>query len=92
MIEILSRLAAEVERALKPLGFAPEKRRFRPHLTIGRPKDPRAAAAATAEKIEQLRGFGAPATEARALALIKSTLTPEGAMYEVVRRFELGAD
>lgn len=87
-----SRLAVEVERALKPLGFAPEKRRFRPHLTIGRPKDPRAAAGATAEKIEQLRGFGAPAAEAAALALIKSTLTPEGAVYEVVRRFELGAD
>jgi 2'-5' RNA ligase len=90
--EEASRLAAEMERALGPLGFAPEKRRFRPHLTIGRPKDPRAAVAATADKIEQLRGFGAAAAEAAALALIKSTLTPEGAVYEVIRRFELGAD
>jgi 2'-5' RNA ligase len=90
--EEASRLAAEVERALKPLGFAPEKRRFRPHLTIGRPKDPRAAATATAEKIEQLRGYGAPAAEVRGLALIKSTLTSEGAVYDVVRRFGLGTD
>jgi 2'-5' RNA ligase len=87
-----SRLAGEVERALKLLGFAPEKRRFRPHLTIGRPKDPREGAATTAEKIEQLRGFVAPAAEVRALALIKSTLTPEGAVYDVLRRFELGTD
>jgi 2'-5' RNA ligase len=87
-----SGLAAEVERALKPLGFAPEKRRFRPHLTIGRPKDPREGAAKTAAKIEQLRVFGAAAAEVRALALIKSTLKPEGAVYDVVRSFELGAD
>jgi 2'-5' RNA ligase len=90
--EEASRLASAVEGALQPLGFAPEKRRFRPHLTIGRPKDPRTAADATAEKIEHLRGFSAPTAEAAALALIKSTLTSEGAVYEVVRRFELGGD
>lgn len=34
--DTLSALATEVERALDPLGFAREKRAFRPHLTIGR--------------------------------------------------------
>jgi len=90
--EEAGRLAGEVERALGPLGFAPEKRRFRSHLTIGRPKEPRAGAATTAEKIAQLKGYRASPAEVRALALIKSTLTAEGAEYDVVRRFELAGD
>ena len=31
-----ARLAAQVEQALVPLGFAPEERPFAPHLTLGR--------------------------------------------------------
>jgi 2'-5' RNA ligase len=86
------RLAGEVERALAPLGFPPEKRGFRPHLTIGRPKDPKTAAATAAEKIKQLRDYRAAAAQISALALVQSTLTPEGALYAVVRRFELAGD
>src|SRR5215510_12914936 len=32
----LSKLASKVETALEPLGFGPEKRDFKPHLTVGR--------------------------------------------------------
>ena len=31
----LLELASKVETALEPLGFAPEKKRFKPHLTVG---------------------------------------------------------
>jgi 2'-5' RNA ligase len=85
-------LAGAVTRALRPLGFAPEKRGFKPHLTIGRPKDPRTGPATTIEKIGQLKGYRTPPATAAALALIKSTLTPDGAVYDVVRRFELAGD
>lgn len=90
--EEIAALAAAVDRALAPLGFAREKRRFRAHLTIGRPKGGGQSAATAAEKIEQLRDFEAPAEAAEALALVKSTLTPEGAVYDVLARLRLGAD
>ncbi|TAM80552.1 MAG: RNA 2',3'-cyclic phosphodiesterase [Acidobacteria bacterium] len=37
----LARLAMEVENAMAPLGFPPEGRPFRPHLTLARFKTPR---------------------------------------------------
>ncbi len=85
-------LARAVERALQPLGFAAENRPFKPHLTIGRVKDPRAAAPTAARKIEQLLGYGAPAARVVAVALIKSTLTAEGSRYEEVACWPLGGD
>jgi len=85
-------LAAAVDKALEPLGFAREKRPFKPHLTIGRVKEPRGAAATAARKIEQLDGFAAPAEQLEAVALVKSTLTPEGSIYEEIGRWRLGGD
>ncbi len=87
-----SALAGAVERALEPLGFAREKRPFRPHLTIGRVKDVRAGAPTAENKIEQLEGYDVPAAAAEAIALIKSTLTPEGSTYREIGRFRLGGD
>jgi 2'-5' RNA ligase len=85
-------LAAAVERALEPLGFAREKRPFRPHLTIGRVKDVQAGAPTAANKIERLKEYDVPPATAEAVALIKSTLTPEGSIYEEIGRFRLGGD
>lgn len=85
-------LARAVEQALKPLGFPAENRRFKPHLTIGRVKDARAAAPTAARKIQELQGYAVPAGRAEAVALIKSTLTPEGSIYEEVARWPLGGD
>ena len=90
--EEASALAAAVERALEPLGFAAEKRPFRPHLTIGRVKDVQAGAPTAANKIEQLKEYGVPPATAEAIALIKSTLTPEGSIYQEIGRFRLGSD
>jgi 2'-5' RNA ligase len=79
--EEASALAAAVERALEPLGFVREKRPFRPHLTIGRVKD-----------VQQLKEYDVPPATAEAVALIKSTLTPEGSIYQEIGRFRLGGD
>ncbi len=85
-------LAAAVDKALEPLAFAREKRPFKAHLTIGRAKDPRAAATTAARKLAQLDEFAAPAEQLEAVALVKSTLTPEGSIYEEIGRWRLGGD
>lgn len=79
----LVRLQAAVVAATEPLGFAPEARAFKAHLTLGRArKDARP---------DQLRAVGeavakaappAPlAWEAGHPTLYQSTLTPRGAIY-----------
>jgi len=35
-VDVLARLHRQVQKALEPLGFTPEKRRFSPHLTLAR--------------------------------------------------------
>jgi len=68
---------------LEPLGFAPEKRPYRAHLTLGRLRDS-ATTEARAEMGKRLGGPGvAPkaAFEVSGISLIQSRLTPQGARY-----------
>lgn len=83
------RLAAAVEEALTPLGFAPEKRPLRAHLTIGRVKDPAAGGGAARAKIKTLQDFRTDSAPAADLVLYQSTLTPQGSRYRAVARFPL---
>ncbi len=85
-------LAGAVEDALRPVGFAPERRPFKPHLTIGRVKDPREGAAAASSKVDALADYAAAPARAEAVALVKSTLTAEGSVYEEIGRWRLGGD
>jgi RNA 2',3'-cyclic 3'-phosphodiesterase len=84
-IEALADLAARVEGVLAPLGFEPEKRPFKPHLTLGRVKKPARdyRAMSTIENKE----FGA--FTAWSMVLYKSELTPGGAVYTVIEEFKL---
>jgi len=82
--------AAAVERALAPFGFDRDKRRFHPHVTIGRVKDARRGAATAAAKLEELADFTTPAAPVTALSLIESTLAPAGSVYKTVARFAFG--
>lgn len=85
----LGLLAAEVERALVPLGFPLEARPFRPHLTLARVRSPRGVAAVIA-------AFGAVgpgsfgAWTADALTLFRSHLHPTGSIYEPLAHVPLG--
>ncbi len=68
---------------LEPLGFAPEKRPFRAHLTLGRLRDS-ATVEARAEMGKRLGepGVAPKATfEVSGISLIQSRLTPQGARY-----------
>ncbi|MDE2970262.1 MAG: RNA 2',3'-cyclic phosphodiesterase, partial [Chloroflexota bacterium] len=80
----LAALARAVDEACAGLGFPRERRAFSPHLTIARLRDTatvedrrQAAEALTAVGLERSDGFRVDEVH-----LIKSTLTPLGAVYE----------
>lgn len=81
--EQLGALAARVERELALAGFPPERRPFKPHLTLGRVREgafiPRSAQEALARGERQEFGrFGV-----ERVVLMKSDLTPRGPIYSV---------
>lgn len=80
--EALARLAARLESALEPLGFAPEGRGFAAHITLGRVKE-RAPSPSISELTRALKEHREFRYEARvdSLTLMKSELTPQGANY-----------
>ncbi len=92
----LPALHSDIERAMEPLGFAPEKRAFSPHLTIGRIK----AIRNRSDKPLQLErlmhevhsrkdeDFGS--FEVSEVALMKNDLQPAGAVYTTVFASPLG--
>jgi RNA 2',3'-cyclic 3'-phosphodiesterase len=85
----LGLLAAEVERALVPLGFALESRPFRPHLTLARVRSPRGVDRITAAfPAAAARPFGA--WTADALTLFRSHLRPAGSVYQPLAHMALG--
>ncbi len=78
-------LQKRVEDGLSDLGFDLEKRVFSPHLTLGRIK----ALGSRGEVLRALKDLKDPeigGTEVTRVALMKSKLTPQGAIYT-----ELGA-
>ena len=91
-VQKLATLHRGIEAALAPLGFPPESRSFSPHLTLGRlrerasPGDRRRFAQwAQSVKFEASLPF-----EVDALRLMKSQLTPSGAIYSQLASVQLG--
>jgi 2'-5' RNA ligase len=73
-------LQKKIEDDLSKLGFDSEKRGFSPHLTLGRIK----ALGSRGEVLRALKELQDPEigeTEVTEVALMKSTLTPKGAIY-----------
>lgn len=83
--------AAELTAELATIGYESEERSFRPHVTLGRiknprrPEDPDAFTAAAAE-------VGSTYLHARELVLYCSTLSRAGAEYKAEAVFALGND
>jgi 2'-5' RNA ligase len=84
----LARLQADLDKRLEKLGFEREKRRFHPHLTVGRIKAPRGL-----EPLMEALSRHAETSFGRMtvshLTLFESTLKPTGAEYSRIHASEL---
>ena len=82
-VEQLGQLQRRLESGLAPLGFAPESREFRPHLTIARLRE--RASLDEQQSFGQLIGSTGFETVYRfgvdSVNLMRSQLTREGAIY-----------
>jgi 2'-5' RNA ligase len=88
-LDALAALARDLGARLAPLGFPPEARELRAHLTLGRARDPRGAprlASALAAAAEVDGGPWRPED----VVLFRSRLSPKGPRYEPLRRARLG--
>ena len=85
------KLQKQIDGGLAPLGFAPEKRAFSPHLTLGRVREKSVSKdrqylveALPSVKIPRISSF-----RISRISLMKSTLTRSGAIYEPLAGFSL---
>lgn len=87
----LQTLSQEVEAALEPLGFAPEKRGFQPHLTIGRWRNFTAKAQRLKEEIDHWKDQDFGQSRVEEVVIFQSILKPNGAVYSPLQIITLGA-
>lgn len=88
--QLVIELAEAVERALEPLGFSGERRRFHPHVTLGRVRSAGDVSALTAAlQAGADRRFGA--FEVDGVITFESELRPEGPVHTVVATARAGA-
>jgi len=79
----LAGVAGKVEALSVRCGFEPEKRRFNPHLTLGRVRN-RSRNARLSEALEVAAGRDFGSCLITSMALYRSHLSPKGAQYEAL--------
>lgn len=84
----LAVLQERIESAATALGFEPEKRAFRPHLTLGRVNLP-GRPDKLLQEMDSLKDRDFGEMEADRLTFFRSVLAPGGAQYSVLREFSL---
>jgi 2'-5' RNA ligase len=95
--ELLAALAGQMEAACAALGWAPEEKPYRAHLTLGRLREPRrggrpttpAPANGLAAALQAEGDAAAGVTPVRRLVLMESRLGPQGPTYTVIEPFPL---
>ena len=81
--EELRSLFNKIETALEKSGIAPEERRFKGHITLARSKSP-------IKDYKTLQEHEMNTTmQVNNVVFYQSELTPEGAKYSIIERFEL---
>ncbi|CAO0824115.1 RNA 2',3'-cyclic 3'-phosphodiesterase [Desulfarculales bacterium] len=86
-------LAEALEAACEPLGFAPEGRAFKAHLTLGRlrcQREPTRSSQLLTRELADLGNFEGPNFLGRRVALMQSTIIPRGPIYQPLAEWELG--
>ncbi len=86
---VLSELHRKVQKELGQLGFAPDQKRFSPHLTLARLRSPQGFPAVfeKAEKIARGKEFGR--AKISSVELMLSELGPHGPRYSVLAGIQL---
>lgn len=86
----LEALVRAVNAALKVVGFEPERRPFRPHLTLGRVRDEISTRRRAQIEVD-VGKMSVPPSSWRTMqvSLMRSRLTTQGAMYDVLATFPL---
>jgi 2'-5' RNA ligase len=87
-VDALGKLQGDVERALVPLGYEPEARPFRPHLTLARARD-KGGDPALVGCIEALAAADFGEARIDELILFRSDLSRAGAQYSALARIPL---
>jgi 2'-5' RNA ligase len=90
-VEKVASLKRGIDSALLPLGFTPESRSFKPHLTVGRLRE-RASAEERRHLGELVMGTGFQGGfpfEVGEVSLMRSRLTPSGAIYSRISSIAL---
>ena len=77
----LALLASTVEEALAPMGFLRESRSFKPHLTIGRWRQPDRLSKSASEEIERWEAHDFGESRVEEVIVFQSVLRPDGAIY-----------
>lgn len=82
-------LQADIDGAMADLGYAPDPKRYLPHLTIGRVKKPGRWLADVSRLICENADFHAGTAPLDEVILYSSELTPEGPIYAPIGRSSL---
>jgi 2'-5' RNA ligase len=88
--DILAELANDVEAGVRRLGIEPDPKTFKAHLTLGRVKDSRGLESLTG--FVQSHQFAPIPLLFDRIVLFKSTLTPQGSIYERLHESVLGEE
>jgi RNA 2',3'-cyclic 3'-phosphodiesterase len=84
-LERMAGFRDELQAELEPFGIRPEKRPFRPHLTLGRFRGGGNPGPRMDEMLSRYSDLQSPACRLEELVLFRSELRPEGALYSVLR-------
>ena len=85
-------LAASIDESIVPLGFEPEQRAFKAHVTLCRTRRPRRVHAEALQVAGEALAAGPDSMSVRSVTLFKSTLGQGSPVYEPVAEASLGSD
>jgi RNA 2',3'-cyclic 3'-phosphodiesterase len=85
-------LAKSVESVLGPVGFPPDNRIYRPHLTVGRWRHPMGSQQELGGKLKRWKNFEFGESAVDEVILFQSVLKPDGAVYRPLKAIPLAND
>jgi RNA 2',3'-cyclic 3'-phosphodiesterase len=85
-------LAYAIDSRLEVLGFEPEKRSFKPHLTVGRWHHFEGSATRLRHELEEWKNYRFGESTVEELTLFQSITKPEGAVYYSLKSVALAGE